>query len=167
MSSLNANSYDSTTKNKYCFILLLLLFSCKVLSYSFWLFGLQCTRFPCPLVSPRVGSNSCPLSWWCHPTISSFIILFSSCPQPVPASGSFPMNQLFTSDGQSIEASVSVLPMNIQCCFPLGWTALISLQSKGLSSVFSSTTVWKYQFFGAQPSLWSNFHIRTWLLEKP
>ena len=143
------------------------MFSHYVIFNSLWPHGLQHTRLPFPLLSPRVGSNSCPLSRWCPPTISSFIILFSSCPKPVPASLSFPMNRLFTSGGQSIEASVSVLPMNIQGWFPLGWTGLISLQSKELSSVFSNTTIWKYQFFGAQPSLWSNFHIHTWLLKKP
>ena len=109
---------------------------------------------PCP----RVCSNSCPLSQWCHPTISSSVAPLSYCPQSFPASGSFPMNPLFTSDGQSTGASVSasVLPMNIQGWFPLGLTGLISLLSKGLSRVFSSMTVWKHQFFSAQPSLWSN-----------
>ena len=102
----------------------------------------------------------------CHPTISSSVTLFFSCPQFFPASGFFPMSQLFASGGQSIEASASVLPMNIQGWFPLGLTALISLQYKGFSRIFSSTTVQKHQFFSAQPSFWSNFHIRTWLLEK-
>ena len=113
-----------------------------------------------------VCSNSCPLSRWCKPTISSSIICFSSCPQSFPASGSFPINQLFSSGGQSIGASSLVLPVNIQDWFPLGWTGLISLQSKGLSRVFSSTTVRKHQFFGAQLSLWPNSHICTWLLGK-
>ena len=105
---------------------------------------------------------------WCHPAISSSVIS-SSCPQSFPASGSFQMSQLFTSGGQSIgvSASVSVLPMNIQDWFPLGWTGWISLQSNGLSRVFSNTTVQKHQFFGTQFSLWSNSHIHTWLLEKP
>ena len=103
--------------------------------------------------------NSCLLSWWCHLTISSSIASFSSCPQSFPASGSFLMNLLFTSDGQSIGASASVLPINIQGWFSLGLTDLISLLSRGLSGVFSSTTVQKHQFFSIQPSLWSNSHI--------
>ena len=104
-----------------------------------------------------------------HPTISSSVVPFSSCPQSFPASGSFPMSQFFASGGQSIRvsASASVIPVNIQDWFPLGWTGLISLQSKGLSTVFSNTTVQKHQFFGTQPYLWSNSHIHTWLLEKP
>ena len=114
-------------------------------------------------------SNSCPLSQWCLPTISSFIIPFSSCLQSFPASGSFPVSQFFASGGQSIgaSASTSVLRMNIQDWFPLGLTGWVSLQSKGLSRVFSNTTVQKHQFFGTQPSLGSNSHIHTWLLEKP
>ena len=105
---------------------------------------------------------------WCHPTISSSVIPFS-CLQSFPASGSFPMSQFFISGGQSngVTASASVLPVNIQSWFPLGWTGWISLQSKGLSRVFSNTTVQKHQFFGAQLSLYSNSHIHTWLLEKP
>ena len=126
---------------------------------------MQHTSLPCPSVPPRVCSNSCPLSQWCLPTISSSVTPFPSCPQSFPASGCFLMSQLFASVGQSIgaSASVSVLPMNIQDWFPLGWTGLMSLQSKGLSRVFSNTTVWKHQFFGAQPFLWSNSHIHTWL----
>ena len=118
--------------------------------------------------TPRACSNSCPSSQWFHPTISSFLIPFSSYLQFSPASGSFPMSQFFPS-GQNIGASASssVLPMNIQDWFPLGLTGLISLQSKGLSRVFSNTTVQKHQFFSAQLSLWSNSHIHTWLLEKP
>ena len=129
--------------------------------------GLQHTRLLCPSPSPRVCSNSCPLSWWCYPTISLSITLFS-CPESFPASGSFPVSQLFASGGQSTEAlaSVSALPMNIQGWFPWRLTGLILL-SKGLSRVISSTTVWKHQFFGTLPSLWSSFHICTWLLEKP
>ena len=113
------------------------------------------TRLSHPSQSPGVCSNSCPLSQWYHPTISSSIFPFSSCPQSFPASGSSPMSQLFTSGGQSIRASASasVLPMNIQGWFPLGLTGLISLQSKGLSRVFSSTTLQKHKFFGTQPSL--------------
>ena len=126
-------------------------------------------RLSCPSLSPRACSNSCPLSQWCHPTISSSVILFSSCLWSFPASGSFPMSQFFTSGGQSIvvSASASVLPMNTQDWFPLGWTGWISLQAKGLSRVFSNTTVQKHQFFSAPLSLWSNSHIHTWLLEKP
>ena len=117
--------------------------------------GLQHTRLPCSSPIPGACSNSCPLNWWCHPTISSSVIPFSSCLQSCPASGSFPMNQFFTSGGQCIgvSASASVLPMNIQGWFPLGLTGLIFLQSKGLSRAFSNTTVQKHQFFGAQLSL--------------
>ena len=113
------------------------------------------TRPPCPSPTPGVYSDSCPLSQWCHPTISSSVIPFSSCPQSSQASGSFQMRQLFASGGQSIgvSASASVLPMNIQDWFPLGWTGWISLLSKGLSRVFSNTTVQKHQFFGAQLTL--------------
>ena len=125
-------------------------------------------RLFCPSLSPRVCSNSCPRNCWCHPTISSSVASFFSCPQSFPASGSFPMSRLFISGGQSIgaSASASVFPMNIQSWFLLGLIGLISLLSKGFSRVFSSTTIEKHQFFGTQPSLWSNFHIRTWLLEK-
>ena len=121
----------------------------------FRLHGWQHTRPPCPSPTPRVSPNSCPLSWWCHPTISSSVIPFSSCLQSFPASGSFPVSQLFTSCGQSIgvSASTSVLPMNTQDWSPLGWTGWISLQSKGLSRVFSNTTVQKHQFFSTQLSL--------------
>ena len=113
-------------------------------------------------------NHSCPSNWWCHPTISSSVIPFS-CLQSFPASGSFPVSQFFTSGGQStgVWASASVLPMNIQDWFPLGLSGWISLQSKGLSRVFSNTTVQKHQFFSAQLSFWSNSHIHTWLLEKP
>ena len=130
---------------------------------------LQHVRPPCPSSTPRVYPNSCPLNWWCHPTISSSVIPFSSCRQSFPASGSFPMIQLSESGSQSVGAwaSASVLPMNIQGWFPLGLTGLISLLSKRLSKVFSSTTVQKHQFFCAQPFLWFNSHIHTWLLEKP
>ena len=144
-------------------------FSRSVMSNSLRPHGLQHTRPPCPSPTPRVYSNSCPLSQWCHPTISSSVVPFSSCLQSFPASGSFQMSQLFASGGQSIgvSASASVLPMNIQDLFPLGWTGWISLKSRGLSRVFSNTTVQKHQFFGAELSLWSNSHIHTWLLEKP
>ena len=118
--------------------------------------------------TPGVHPNSCPFSRWCHPAISSSVVCFSSCPQPLPASGSFPMSQLFTWGGQSIGVSAlaSVLPVNTQDWSPLGWTGWISLQSKGLSKVFSNTTVQKHQFFGAQLSLQSNSHIHTRQLEK-
>ena len=136
---------------------------------SLWAHRLQCTSPPCPSASPGVCPSSCPLNWWCLPTISSSVTLFSSCPQSFPASGSFPMNQLFTSGGQSIgaSASVSVLPVDIQSWFPLRLTGWFSLMSKVFSRVFSSTTIWKHQFFSAQPSLLFNSHICTWVLEKP
>ena len=143
-------------------------FSRSVGSDSLWPHGLQHVRLPCLSPIPRAYLNSCPLSRWCHPTISCSVILFSSCLQSSPASGSFPMSQFFASGGQSIgvSASASVLPINIQDWFPLGWTGWISLQSKGLSRVFSNTTVQKHQFFNAQLSLQSNSHIHTWPLEK-
>ena len=119
------------------------------------------------ITNSRVYPNPCPSIQWCNPTISSSMIPFSSHPQSFPASGYFPKSQLFTSGGQSIVTSASVLPVNIQAWFPSGWTGWISLQSKGLSSVFSNTTVQKHQFFGTQPSLWSNSYMYTWLLEKP
>ena len=144
----------------------ILLSSCSVMSDSLQPHGLQHTRLACPSPSPGACSNSCPLSQWCPPAISSSVIPFS-CLQTSPASGSFLMSQLFTSGSQSIGASPSILSMNIQGWFPLGWTGLISLQSKGFSRVFSNTTVQKHQFFGAQPSLWSNSHNHSWLLEKP
>ena len=128
-------------------------FSCSVVSDSLRLHGLQHTKLLCPSPTPGVYSNLCPLSWWCHPTISSSVVPFSSCPQSLPASGSFPMSQFFASGGQSIGLSASVLPMRIQDWFPLGWTSWISLQSKGLSRVFSNTTIQKHQFFSAQLSL--------------
>ena len=126
-------------------------FSRSVESDSLQPHGLQPTRLPCPSPTPRACSNSCPSSWWCHPIISSSVVPFFSCLQSFPALRSFPVSQFFTSGGQSIGVSVSasVLPMNIQDWFPLGWTGLISLQSKGLSRVFSNTTVQKHRFFGA------------------
>ena len=155
------NNHDSTLRHVQ--------FSHSVLSYSLWPHGLQHTRLPCLSPSPGACSDSCPLSAWCHLTISSSVIPFSSCVQSFPASGSLPVSQFFPSGGQSTRASasVSVLPMNIQDWFPLGLTVLTSLQSKGFSRVFSNTTVQKYQFFSLQPSLWSKSHIHTWLLEKP
>ena len=130
-------------------------FSRSVMSNSLQPHWLQHTRPPCPSPTLGVYSNSCSLWWWwwCHPTISSSVIPFFSCLQSFPASGSFPMSQFFPSGGQSIGASASVLPMTIQDWFPLGWTGWISLQSKGLSRIFSNTTVQKHQFFGAQFSL--------------
>ena len=142
--------------------------------------SLSCVRFrvtswtaahqaPLSFTISRVCSDLCLLSWWCYPVISSSVVPFSSCLQSFPASGSFLMSPLFTSGGQSTGASAtaSVFPMNIQGWFPLESTGLISLLSKGLSRVFSSTTIQKHQFFSAQPSLWSNSHICMWLLEKP
>ena len=153
-------AYNITTYicNQYCISLCLLLFSHWVLSGSLWPHGLQYTRLPCPSSSPGACSNSCPFSRWCHPTISSSVIPFSSCLQSFPASGSFQMSQFFTSGGWSIGVSdsASVLPMNIQDFFPLGWISWISLQSKELSRIFSNTTVQKHQFFGVQLSSQSN-----------
>ena len=126
-------------------------FSQSVMSYSLEPHGLQHTRPPCPSPTPGAYSNSCPLTQWCHPTISSYVVSFSFCLQSFLASGSFQMSQYFISGGQSIGVSVStsVLPMNIQDWFPLGLIGWISLQSKGLSRVFSNTTVQKHQFFSA------------------
>ena len=144
-------------------------FSHSVMFDSSWAHGLQHARLPCPSSAPGACLNSCPSSRWYHPTISSFVVPFSSCLQSFPASGSFPKSQFFTSGGQSIgvSASASVLPMNTQDWFPLGLTGLISLQSKELSRVFSNITFQKPQFFSAQLSLYSNSHIHTWPLEKP
>ena len=127
------------------------------MSESLWPRGLQHARLPCPSSSPGVCSNSCPFSWWCHPTISSSVTLFS-CPQSFPASGSFSLSQLFASCGQSIGASAPVLPMNVQGWFPLGLTGLISLLFlERFPRVFTSTTVWKYQFFGTHSSFFASF----------
>ena len=144
-------------------------FSRSVVSDSLWPHEPQHARPPCPSPTPRIYPNPCPSSQWCHPVISSSVIPFSSCPQSLPALGSFPMSQLFAWGGQSIGVSAltSVLPMNTQECSPLGWTGWIFLQSKGLSIVFSKTTVQKHQFFGAQLSSLSNSYIHTWPLEKP
>ena len=142
-------------------------FSCSDVSDSLRLYGLHLSRLPCSSPTPRACSNSCPLSLWCHPTISSSVVPFSSCLRFFPAPGSCPMGQFFASGGQNIGGSASALPMNIQDWFPLGLTGLISLHSKGLSRVFSNTTVQKPQFFSAQFSLWSNSHICTWLLYGP
>ena len=141
--------------------------SVAVVSNSLQPHGMQHARLPCPSPTPGAYSNSCPLSQWCHPTTSSSVIPFS-CLHSFAALGSFPVSEFFTSGGQSIgvSASASVLSMNIHDWFPLGLTRLISFQSKGLSRVFSNTTVQKHQFFGAQLTLWSISHIHTWLLEK-
>ena len=148
----------------YKFILLKVCFQSLSMSNSLWPHGLQHTRLPCPSASTGACSNSCPLSWWCHPTISSPFC----CLQSYPASRSFLMSQLFASGGQSSGASASAsdLPMNIQGWFPLGLTGLISFLSKGLLRVFCSTTVRKHQRSSSQPSLGSNSHIRKWLLGK-
>ena len=144
-------------------------FSHSVMSNSLRPHELQHARAPCPSPTPGVHSDSCPLSWWCHPAISSSTVPFSSCPQSLPASESFPMCQLCAWGGQStgVSALASFLPKNTQDWSPLEWTGLISLQSMGLSRVFSNTTVEKHQFFNAQLSSQSNSHIHTWQLEKP
>ena len=140
-------------------------FSCSVVSD----YEMQHARPSCPSPTPRVYPNLCPLCWWCHPTTLSSVVPFFSCPQSFPASGSSQISQLFASGGQSIgvSASASVRPMNTQDWSPLGWTGWISLQSMGLSRVFSNTTVQKHQFFGTQLSSQSNSHIHTWPQEKP
>ena len=158
-------SFKSTVVSKFRSVQ----FNHLVVSDSLWPHGLQHARSPCPSPTPGVYSNSCPLSQWCHPTISSSVIPFSSHLKSFPASGSFQMSQFFASHGQRIgvPASAPVLQMNIQDRFPLGWTGWIFLQSTGLSRNFSNTTVQKHQFFGTQFSSQSNSHIRTWPLEKP
>ena len=144
-------------------------FSHSVVSNSLRPHELQHARPPCPSPTPEVYSNSCPSSRWWHPAISSSDIPFSSCPQSLPASGSFPKSKLFPLGGRSIgvSASASLPPMNTQDWSPLGWTGWISLQSKGLSRVFSNTTVQKHQYFGVQLSSQSKSHIHTWPMEKP
>ena len=136
-------------------------FSRSVMSYCLRPHESQHARPPCPSPTPRVHPDSRPSSQWCHPAISSSVVPFSSCPQSLPASESFPMSQLFTWGGKStgLSASGSFPPKKSQGWSPSEWTGWISLQSKGLSGVFSTTTVWKHQFFGTQPSLWSNSHI--------
>ena len=144
----------------FCFLICSVQFSRSVMSDSSWPHESQHARPPCPSPTPR------PSSQWCHPAISSSVVPFSSCPQSLPESESFPMSQLFTWGGQSIRVSAlaSFLPMNTQDWSQTGW---ISLQSNGLSRVFSNTTVQKHQFFGAQPYSQSNSHIHTWPQEKP
>ena len=143
--------------------------SVSVMSDSLRPHELHHARPPCPSPTPRVHSNSCPSSQWCHPAISCSVVPFSSCPQSLTASGSFPMSQLFPWGGQNIGVSAltSVLPMNTQDWSPLGQTGWIFLQSKGLSRVLSNTTVQKHRFFCIQLSSQSNSHIHTWPLEKP
>ena len=145
----------------------LLFFSNSIVSDFLWSHGLQHTRLSCPSHSPGACSNSRPLSWWCHSTILSSVLPFSFCLQSFPASGSYSNESALRIRWPKYWVLASVLPMNIQDSFPLGLTGLISLRSKGLSRVFSSTTVQNHQFFSAQPSLWSNSNIHTWLLEKP
>ena len=144
-------------------------FSRSVMYNSLWPHELQHARPPCPSQTPGVYSNPYSSTQWCHPVISSSVVSLSSCPQSLPASGSFPMSQLFAWGGQSIgvSAPASVLPMNTQDLSPSGWTSWISLQSKGLSRVFSNTTVQNHQFLGTKLSSQSNSHIHTWPLEKP
>ena len=144
-------------------------FSHSVVSDSLWPHESQHSKPPCPSPSPRVHSDSCPSNQWCHPAISSSVVPFSSCPQSLPASESFPMSQVFAWGGQStgVSALVSFLPKKSQGWSPSEWTGWISLQSKGLSRVFSNTILQKHQFFGAQPSSQSNSHIHTWPQEKP
>ena len=143
-------------------------FSRSVVSDSWQTHESQHNRPPCPSPSPGVHSNSSPSSWWCHPAISSSVVPFSSCPQSLPASESFPISQLFIWGGQSTGVSaLAFLPKKSQGWSPSEWTGWISLQSKGLLTVFSNTTVQNHQFFGAQPSSQSNSHIHTWPQEKP
>ena len=150
-----------STVHSLCLHLYSAQFSCSFVSDSLRPHGLQHARLPCPSPTPGAYSSSCPWSRWCHPTISFSVIPFSSHCQSFPASGTFQMSQFFESGGQriAVSASASVLPMNIQDWFPLGYTGLISLQSKGRWGVSSNTTVQKHQFFGTQLSLWSNSHI--------
>ena len=141
----------------------------SVVSDSLWPYESQHARPPCPSSTPRIHWDSRPLSQWCHPAISSSVVPFSSCPQSLPASESFPVSQLFTTGGQStgVSALASFLPKKFQGWSPSDWTGWISSQSKGLSRVFFNTTLQKHQFFGAQPSSQSNSHIHTWPQEKP
>ena len=144
-------------------------FSCSVVSDSLWPHELQHARPPCPSPTPRIHADSCPSSQWCHPAISSSVVPLSSCPQSLPTSESFPMSQLFTWGGQSsgVSALASFLLKNTQDWSPSEWTGWISSQSKGLSRVFSNTTVQKHQFCSTHLSSQSNSHIHTWPLEKP
>ena len=161
--------YTDFNTTLYTSILSSVQFGRSVVSDSLWLHESQHARPPCPSPSPGVHSDSRPSSQWCHPAISSSVISFSSCPHSLLASESFPVSQLFSWGGQStgVSALASFLPKKSQDWPPLGWNGWISLKSKGLSRVFSNTTVQKHQFFGAQLSSQSNSHIHTWLLEKP
>ena len=165
------NSHLKTSKARllYSYLEPSVQFSRSVVSNSLWPHELEHARPPCPSPTPRVHSNSFPSSQWCHPAISSSVVPFFSCPQSLPAAESFPMSQLFAWGGHStgVSALASFLQMNTQGWSPLEWTGWISLWSKGLSRVFSNTTVQKHQFFGAQLSSQSNSHIHTWPLEKP
>ena len=165
---LHCISYMNIFHHKF-FIHYAIQFSRSVVSDSLQPHESQHARPPCPSATPGVHSDSRPSSQWCHPAISSSVIPFSSCPQSLPASESFPMSQRFTWGGQStgVSASASFLPKKSQDWSPLEWTGWISLQSKGLSSVFSNSTVQKHQFFGTKPSSQSNSHIHTWPQEKP
>ena len=162
------SSSNKIKKNISCLQFTSVQFSHSVLSDSLQAHELQRARTPCPSPTPGIHPNLCPPSQWCHPAISSPIIPFSSCPQSLPASESFPMSQLFVWGGQStgVSALASFLPKNTQGWSPLEWTGWISLQSKGLSRVFTNTTVQKHQFFGALPFSQSTSHIHTWPLEK-
>ena len=144
-------------------------FSRSVVSDSLWPHALQHAQASLSITNSQSSTKLTSLSQWCHPSVSSSVVPFSSCSQSFPAPGFFPVSWLFASGGQSIEASTSasVLPMNIQGWFPFGLTGLISLKSKGLSRVSSSITIWKHQIFGTQPSLWYSSHIYSWSLEKP
>ena len=148
---------------------LLLLFSHPFMSDSLWHHGLQQARPPCPSLFPEVCSNSCPSHRWCHPAISSSKALYSFCPQSFPSSGTFPMSCLFASDNQNTGASnlASVLPTSLQGWFPLRLMGLISLLSREIPGVSSITTVWRHQFFGVLPYLWSSCHTRMWPLGRP
>ena len=159
----------NTTEKEYKYRIPSIQFSCSVMSNSLRPHELQHARPPCPSPTPGVHSDSCPSSRWYHPAISSSVIPFSSCPQSLPASESFPISQLFAWGGQStgVSALASFLLKNTQDWSPLEWAGWISLQSKGLSRVFSNNTVQKHQFFGSQPSSQSNSHIHTWPQEKP
>ena len=169
--SLNARSgrHNDEQYRNSCLQFSSVQFSRSVVSSFLWPHGLQHARPPCPSPSPRVHSHSRPLSPWCHPDISSWVVPFSSCPQSLSASESFPMSQLFAWRVQSTGASalVSFLPKKSQGWSPSEWTGWISLQSKGPSRVFSNTTFQTHQFFGAQPSSQTNSHIHTWPQEKP
>ena len=168
-SMMTYKTFRTNTKKDVLFLIRSVQFSCSVVSDSLSPHESQYARLPCPSPTPRVHSDWRPSSQWCHPAISSSVVPFSSCPQSLQASKSFPMSQFFAWGGQrtGASASASFLPNKSQGWSPSEWTGWISLQSKGLSTVFSNTTVQNHQFFDAQPYLWSNSPISTWLLEKP